>query len=78
MQRLLLAWDVARRNNENTTTQTSDNANKIKNLHPFQQGQIVLLEEHSFLHKNQKLVAKWSGPHQITQLKRLHNVEIQI
>jgi hypothetical protein len=35
-------------------------------VHYFQKRQLVLLDEHSFLYKNQKLTANWSGPHRIT------------
>jgi hypothetical protein len=36
------------------------------------------MDEHSFLHKNQKLAPKWSGPHKIVRLKGDANVEIQL
>jgi hypothetical protein len=36
----------------------------------------VLLDEHSFLAKNQKLAPKWSGPHKILRLKGERNVEL--
>jgi hypothetical protein len=36
----------------------------------------VLLDEHSFLAKNQKLAPKWSGPHKILRLKGDCNVEM--
>jgi hypothetical protein len=34
----------------------------------FMKGQPVLLDEHSFLGKNAKLAAKYSGPHIINRL----------
>ncbi len=40
--------------------------------------QLVLMDEHSFLHKNQKLAPKWSGPHRVIRLKGDANVEIQL
>ncbi len=46
--------------------------------HKFLRQQLVLLDEHSFLHKNQKLAPKWSGPHKILQLKGDSNVEIHL
>jgi hypothetical protein len=42
----------------------------------FQPNQQVLLDEHYFLDKNQKLAAKYSGPHLITKLKGNCNVEL--
>jgi hypothetical protein len=36
------------------------------------------MDEHSFLHKNQKLAPKWSGPHRVIRLKGNANVEIQL
>ena len=36
------------------------------------------MDEHSFLHKNQKLAPKWSGPHRVIRLKGDANVEIQL
>jgi hypothetical protein len=36
----------------------------------------VLLDEHSFLAKNQKLAPKWSGPHKILRLKGECNVKL--
>ncbi len=44
--------------------------------HKFLPNQLVLLDEHSFLHKNQKLAPKWSGPHKIICLKGDANAEI--
>jgi hypothetical protein len=46
--------------------------------HTFLPQQLVLLDEHSFLHKNQKLAPKWSGPHKIIRLKGDANIEIQL
>jgi hypothetical protein len=45
-------------------------------LHKFLPQQLVLLDEHSFLHKNLKLAPKWLGPHKIIRLKGDSNVEI--
>jgi hypothetical protein len=44
--------------------------------HKFLLNQLVLLDEHSFLHKNLKLAPKWSGPHKIIRLKGDANAEI--
>ncbi len=40
--------------------------------------QLVLLDEHSFIGKNQKLAPKWSGSHKILHLKGESNIEIQL
>jgi hypothetical protein len=42
----------------------------------FLPDQLVLLDEHSFLAKIQKLAPKWSGPHKILRLKGDCNVEL--
>ncbi len=46
--------------------------------HKFLPHQLVLMDEHSFLHKNQKLAPKWSGPHKVIRLKGEANIEIQL
>jgi len=76
--RLLTARDVARRNNEETSTKTNFDANKKTAAHNFQVDQLVLLDEHSFLHKNTKLAPNWSGPHRIVRLKNDNNVELKL
>ncbi len=50
--------------------------NKKAEPHSFLPEQLVLLEEHSFLAKNQKLAPKWLGPHKILRLKGDCNVEL--
>jgi hypothetical protein len=76
IRRLLLARDVARRNNEESTARAEDYYNSQASAHNFKVNQLVLLDEHSFLHKNTKLAPKWSGPHRITQLKGVNNAEL--
>jgi hypothetical protein len=44
----------------------------------FPPQQLVLLDKHSFLGKNQKLAPKWSGPHKILHLKGDCNIKIQL
>ena len=75
-QRLLYARDVARRNNESSTEENEEIFNRKAEPHHYQVHQLVLLDEHSFLGKNTKLAAKWSGPHRITRLKGPVNVEL--
>jgi hypothetical protein len=50
--------------------------NKKAEPHAFLPDQLVLLDEHSFLARNQKLAPKWSGPHKILRLKGECNVEL--
>ena len=78
IQRLFQARDVARRINEESTEGYREQFNKKAQPHSYQVGQLVLLDEHSFLHKNTKLAPKWSGPHRILQLKGDCNVELKM
>ena len=78
MLRLLTARDVARRNNEDATETSQTDVNKRASPHAFSLGQLVLLDEHSFLGKNAKLAPKWTGPHRILKLKHENNVEIKL
>ncbi len=75
-QRLLYARDIARRNNKNSTEEREEDFNKKAQLHNYQIEQLVLLDEHSFLHKNTKLALKWSGPHRILHFKGPVKVEL--
>ncbi len=50
--------------------------NKKATPHAFLPEQSVLLDEHSFLTKNQKLAPKWSGPQRILCLKGECNVKL--
>ena len=56
---LLYARDLARRNNEDAAEKFKGYHDRKAAQHDFKFGQLVLLEEHSFLHKNQKLALKW-------------------
>jgi len=76
--RLLTARDVARRNNETTSSKTQADANRSTEAHTFKVGQLVLLDEHSFLHKNVKLAPNWSGPHTVLRLKNDNTVELKL
>ena len=76
--RLLAARDMACRNNEIVSEKTEQDANKKTMPHNFVVGQLVLLDEKSFLHKNTKLAPNWSGPHRIVRLKHDNNVELKL
>jgi hypothetical protein len=78
IQRLLFARDLARRHNEEATEKTKKDYDKKATPHNYTIGQLVLLDEHSFLHKNTKLAPKWSGPHRILKLKGPVNVELKL
>jgi hypothetical protein len=73
---LLLTRDIARRKSEVASEETEMQFNKKAEPHAFLPDQLVLLDEHSFLAKNQKLAPKWSGPHKILHLKGECNVEL--
>jgi hypothetical protein len=75
-QRLLFARDLARRNNIEATDKMKEFHDRKGAPHNFISGQWVLLDEHSFLHKNTKLAPKFSGPHQIIKLKGDNDVEL--
>jgi putative transposase len=76
IQRLLHARDIARRHNELQTEEYRGQYDKKAEAHSYQLRQLVLLDEHSFLHKNTKLAPKWSGPHRVIQIKGETNVEL--
>jgi hypothetical protein len=74
--KLLIARNVARQNNEDASDAARVQYDSKAVPHKFLPQQLVLLDEHSFLHKNQKLAPKWSGPHKIIRLKGDANAEI--
>jgi len=76
IRKLLLTRDIARRNSEVASEETEKQFNKKAEPHAFLPDQLVLLDEHSFLARNQKLAPKWSGPHKILRLKGECNVEL--
>jgi hypothetical protein len=76
--KLLIARNVAGQNNEDASDTARQQFDSKAAPHKFLMHQLVLLDEHSFLHKNQKLAPKWSGPHKIIRLKGDANVEIQL
>jgi hypothetical protein len=76
IRKLLLTRDIARRNSEVASDEAERQFNKKAAPHAFLPDQLVLLDEHSFLAKNQKLAPKWSGPHKILRLKGECNVEL--
>jgi len=78
IRKLLFARNVARQNNENASDAARLQFDSTASAHKFLPQQLVLMDEHSFLGKNQKLAPKWSGPHKILRLKGDCNVELQL
>jgi hypothetical protein len=76
IRKLLIACNVACQNNEDASDAARMQYDSKAVPHKFLPQQLVLLDEHSFLHKNQKLAPKWSGPHKIVRLKGDANAEI--
>jgi hypothetical protein len=69
---------VARQNNEDASDAARQQFDTTAAAHKFLPQQLVLMDEHSFLGKNQKLAPKWSGPDKILCLKGDCNVELQL
>jgi hypothetical protein len=69
---------VARQNKEDASNAASQQLNSAAKPHNFSPQQLVLLDKHSFLGKNEKLAPKWSGPHKILHLKGDCNIEIHL
>ena len=78
IRKLLIAHNIARQNNEDASDTARSQYDLKAAPHKFLPQQLVLMDEHSFLHKNQKLAPKWSGPHKVIRLKGEANVEIQL
>ncbi len=66
---MLFARKVARQNNENASDVARQQFDTKAAPHKFLPQKLVLMDEHSLLHKNQKLAPKWSGPHKVVCLK---------
>jgi hypothetical protein len=69
---------VAHQNNEDASDVAQQQFDTHAAAHKFLPQQLVLMDEHSFLHKNKKFAPKWSGPHKVVHLKGDANVEIQL
>ena len=76
MHRLRLAREVAKPNKEAATNEAENYYNKQAAPHQFKIGELVLLNETYFLSPSAKLAPKWTGPHQVAQLKGQNNAEI--
>ena len=75
---LLTAHNVACCNNKTTTYKSQIDLNQNTVPHNFINNDLVLMDKHSFLGKNAKLCPKWSGPHQIIQLKNENNFKLKM
>jgi hypothetical protein len=60
-QHIHLAINNAQQHNKRSTTKPTQYANQKTSPHPFQPGQLVLLDEHSFLHKNKNYLPNGVG-----------------
>jgi len=76
MQRLQVARNVARSFMNKAALDYKEQHDRHAKQREFVVNQEVLLDEHSFLNKNQKLCPKFSGPHIITRLKGPVDVEL--
>ena len=76
MGRLQLALHLAKQSIEEQMEKAKQNYDKKVHPYQFKVNQQVLLDEHYFLGKNQKLAPKYSGPHLLTKLKGECNVEL--
>ena len=76
MSRLQLARRIASQNMQQAMDKAKEYYDKKVKTYIFEPNQQVLLDEHYFLNKNQKLANKYSGPHIITKLKGDCNVEL--
>jgi hypothetical protein len=56
---MLFAREVVRQNNEDASHAARLQFDARAAPHKFLPQQLVLLDEHSFLHKNKKLAPKW-------------------
>jgi len=76
MQRLQVARNIARQLMDKAAMEYKEQHDEKAKVRPFEVNQAVLLDEHSFLHKNQKLCPKFSGPHLVTKIMGPVNVEL--
>jgi hypothetical protein len=77
IRKLLFAPEVARQNNKDASDTACQQFNSRAAPHKFLLQQLVLVDEHSFLHKK-KLAPKWSGPHKIMRLRDESNIKNQL
>ena len=76
LARLKLARHLASKNIEKAGDASKTYYDTKVKTYIFQANQQVLLDEHYFLDRNQKLSPKYTGPHLITKLKGNCNVEL--
>lgn len=76
MSRLQLARKLANQHIADTSSTAETQYNKHVKPHQFTCRQQVLLDEHYYLNRNQKIAPNFTGPHIISQLKGPCNVEL--
>ncbi len=67
MSKLQLARYLANKHIENTQSSAKQHYDKNIKIQQFYKNQPVLLDEHYYLNRNQKLAPKFTGPHLIIQ-----------
>ncbi len=76
MSKLQLARYLAKQHIKNTQTSSKNYYDKHIKTQTFYKNQPVLLDEHYYLNRNQKISPKFTGPHLIIQLKVETNIEL--
>jgi putative transposase len=76
MSKLQLARYLANKHIENAQSSAKQHYDQNVKKQHFYKNQPVLLDEHYYLNRNQKIAPKFTGPHLITQLKGDTNVEL--
>jgi hypothetical protein len=73
---LQMARNLAPQFISDQTSKAENYYNQSVKKHEFQEKQQVLLDEHYYLNRNQKISPKFTGPHLILKLKGKCNVEL--
>jgi hypothetical protein len=76
MSKLQLARYLAKQHIEEAQTTSKHYYDKNIKTQTFYKNQPVLLDEHYYLNRNQKIAPKFTGPHLVIQLKGETNVEL--
>jgi len=76
LSRLQLIRNIARKNAQNASEEYKHSHDNNAENRDFHIGQLVLLDEHSFVGKNTKLSPKFSGPHLVKRIFGHNNVEL--
>ena len=77
MQRLQYGRQLAAQQSMRASQTMEQNYNKKAEQTNYQVGQLILLKEENFLHKNRKLASQWSGPYKIVKVMQFGVVDIE-